>query len=127
MIETLFFIALAISVVYVLMPLYQSGGSSLLSLPEDPEFSYLEEKRATVYTNLKDLDLDFAIGKVSEVDYQRIRSESKEEAAKILTEMDKLDLQIERELQNRPFRECSSCGKPLPVNAKFCPECGGKI
>lgn len=131
MIESIFFAAIISALVYILFPLYKKNQSFSWLIPEDQTFSYLKERKTTVYTNLKDLDFDYSIGKIAEQDYLRIRSEFKQEAAQILTQMDDLDQWVEKELSKReqdlPKLICSSCTGILSQDAKYCPQCGIKI
>ncbi|MBI1884234.1 MAG: zinc ribbon domain-containing protein [Chlamydiae bacterium] len=128
----LFFFAVTLAILYILMPLYRHKFSTLI--PEDATFSYLREKKETSYLNLKDLDFDYSIGKISKEDYERIRIEFKMEAAQVMGEADTLNQWINQEIKKRLRQEnqilpqkCPSCQKIPPLNAKFCPECGGKI
>jgi ribosomal protein L40E len=114
-----------------LLPLYRQKKPLYWLIPEDQTFSYLKERKTAVYNNLKDLDFDYSIGKIAEQDYLRIRSEFKQEAAQILTQMDELDHWVEKELTEREIHSpkiiCSSCNGILPQDAKYCPQCGVKI
>ena len=132
MIEIIFFAAITFSIIFILLPLYRGNKSLSWLVPEDQTFSYLKEKKTTVYNNLKDLDFDYSIGKIAEDDYARIRSEFKQEAAQVLIQMDELDQWIEKELSRRQEETlqestCPSCSQILPQDAKFCSQCGMKL
>jgi hypothetical protein len=51
---------------------------------------FLEERRATVYDNLRDLNFEFRAGKYPESDYRAQREMLENEAATLLQEMDLL-------------------------------------
>lgn len=51
---------------------------------------YLEERKSTVYDNLRDLRFEYQAGKYPEEDYLAQRAALENEAATILTEMDSL-------------------------------------
>jgi hypothetical protein len=132
MIESIFFITTIFALAYILFPLYRGNKSFFWLIPEDQTFSYLKEKKTTVYNNLKDLDLDYSIGKIAQDDYARIRSEFKQEAAQVLTEIDELDQWIEKELSRRQGETlqksiCPSCSQILLQDAKYCSQCGVKL
>jgi hypothetical protein len=132
MIESIFFVTTIFALAYILFPLYRGNKSLFWLIPEDQTFSYLKEKKTTVYNNLKDLDFDYSIGKIAQDDYARIRSEFKQEAAQVLTQMDELDQWIEKELSRRQGETlqkstCPSCSQILPQDAKYCSQCGVKI
>ncbi len=126
--EFIFAIALICAIIYILLPLYTARQNVQTLILEDPNYTYLQEKKLTSYRNLQDLDLDYSIGKVSQGDYERIRREFKQEAAYVLCEMDKLDQEIEKELSVLKIKiSCPSCQSLPPEDAKFCPQCGQKM
>ncbi len=52
---------------------------------------YLEERKTTVYDNLRDLSFEYQAGKYPDEDYQTQRAGLEDEAAGILHEMDVLE------------------------------------
>lgn len=52
---------------------------------------YLEERKTTVYDNLRDLSFEYQAGKYPEEDYMAQRAGLEDEAAGILHEMDALE------------------------------------
>jgi hypothetical protein len=78
-------VVLAAIAVYVSRPLLpsrraaQSGGVDALSL---------EAQRESLYTQIKELDLDHATGKVNEADYTRLRAELVAQAAEVWRQID---------------------------------------
>jgi len=126
MTDILFFLSCLSAGIYVLWPLYEKNKIQTWLLPEDTSLSYLEEKKISIYNNIKDLDFDFAMGKLALNDYHRIRAEFKEEAAQILQQLDRMDEKFEKEMKLAGPQKCHACQKIIPSNAKFCPECGEK-
>ena len=53
---------------------------------------YLEERKQTVYDNLRDLSFEYQAGKYPEEDYLLQRTGLEDEAAEILAEMETLEL-----------------------------------
>jgi hypothetical protein len=79
----------------------------LLDSGVDKKISYLQQRKALVYDNIKDLDFENAMGKLAEVDYNRLRNGLLEEAEKVVRELDRarmekdVDDTIEREVRNK--------------------------
>ena len=57
---------------------------------EKTRLDFLEERRATVYDNLRDLNFEFRAGKYPEQDYRAQRDTLETEAATVLQEIDLL-------------------------------------
>jgi hypothetical protein len=53
--------------------------------------AYLRERKDAVYENLRDLNFEFKAGKMSEKDYESLKSSMEDEAATILAEMARLE------------------------------------
>src|SRR5689334_20919384 len=62
-------------------------------LPE-PEpvspFAHLDERKAAIYENLRDLQFEYRVGKLSDADYQQTKRDLQKELAAVLAEVDKL-------------------------------------
>ena len=60
-------------------------------IPEAPAVSptaHLEERKAQIYENLRDLQFEFRLGKLSDADYQKTKVDLQRELAKVLAEID---------------------------------------
>jgi hypothetical protein len=57
--------------------------------PEDPARVW-EERKARIYENLRDLQFEYRLDKLSDDDYQRTKLELQRELAGVLAELDKL-------------------------------------
>src|SRR5579863_2212832 len=60
-------------------------------VPEAPAVSptlHLEERKAQIYENLRDLQFEFRLGKLSDADYQKTKVDLQRELAKVLAEID---------------------------------------
>ena len=53
--------------------------------------TYLRERKEAVYENLRDLNFEYKAGKLSDGDYENLRSSLESEAASILAEIDRLE------------------------------------
>src|SRR5579872_7453502 len=49
---------------------------------------HLDERKAQIYDNLRDLQFEYRLGKLSDADYQKTKLGLQAELAKILAEMD---------------------------------------
>ena len=82
----------------------------------------------TLYA-LRDLDFDYQTDKLTEEDYQNIRTELLTQAAVAIESRQEEDARIEELLRirrrNRPGNgNCLQCGQVFQDENKFCPECG---
>lgn len=105
-------------------------------IPEPPPVSpvqHLEERKAQIYENLRDLQFEFRVGKLSDADYQKTKLDLQKELAKVLGEMDAIQPQPAKVAPPplpKPKREgtaCPHCGAKFPQKLKFCGECGKAI
>ena len=105
-------------------------------LPE-PEpvspFQHLDERKAAIYENLRDLQFEYRVGKLSDHDYQQTKKDLQRELAGVMAEVDRLKLQLSPNgavPQPPPAPKpidpltCPSCGAKFPQPLKFCGECG---
>lgn len=116
-------------------------------LPE-PEpvspFAHLDERKAAIYENLRDLQFEYRLGKLSDEDYQSTKKDLQKELAGVLAEVDKLRAALiaggaaqprpvaaaaerpAKPARPKPSSEfvCSSCGAKFKDSLKFCGECG---
>jgi hypothetical protein len=94
--------------------------------------SALEEKKAAIYENLRDLQFEFRVGKLSDEDYQRAKLELQKELAGVLAKIDSLTGKPP-EATPAPLHSpppglvCPKCGARFPQPMKFCGECGGAM
>lgn len=90
---------------------------------------------------LRELESDFAAGKIDHTDYNKQRSKLEGEALSLLARKEALlsaedpdaqkdveemiqDRRMERQERSAGF--CSKCGQPLQRSDQFCPNCGSK-
>lgn len=111
-------------------------------IPEAPAVSptaHLEERKAQIYENLRDLQFEFRLGKLSDADYQKTKVDLQRELAKVLAEIDavqppaaSLQKDVQRKAaaavaQSKPQpdgKTCPHCGATFAQPMKFCGECG---
>ena len=65
--------------------------------PEMPDpFAHLDERKAAIYENLRDLQFEYRVGKLSETDYQKTKQDLQSELAQVLGEVDRVRAGLRR-------------------------------
>src|SRR6266436_7736965 len=91
----------------ICIPLFRRDDTLESAIIEETEWDLLQRKKEVILGNIQDLDFEYKCGKLSEEDYQKIRSEMSAEAAMVLQEIESiessadLDALIRRELAAR--------------------------
>jgi hypothetical protein len=101
-------------------------------VPEAPPVSptaHLEERKAQIYENLRDLQFEFRLGKLSDADYQKTKVDLQLELAKVLAEIDAAPPAPAKPARAQAGKaavsdKCPHCGAKFPQPLKFCGECG---
>jgi hypothetical protein len=101
-------------------------------VPEAPAVSptaHLEERKAQIYENLRDLQFEFRLGKLSDADYQKTKVDLQLELAKVLAEIDAAPPVPAKPARAQEVKaavsdKCPHCGAKFPQPLKFCGECG---
>jgi hypothetical protein len=110
--------------------------------PESP-FRHLDERKAAIYENLRDLQFEYRVGKLSDQDYQTTKTDLQKELAVVLAEVDRLKAALTQgkpagpqvaQAINLPVPPqppkplagllCPHCGARFDRSLKFCGECG---
>src|SRR5437016_6534533 len=77
-------------------------------------FAHLDERKAAIYENLRDLQFEYRVGKLSDEDYQTTKRDLQKELAAVLAEVDKI-------------KAGRSSTPPAPIKLKAdpltCPHC----
>ncbi len=120
-------------------------------LPE-PEpvspFAHLDERKAAIYENLRDLQFEYRVGKLSDSDYQLTKIDLQKELATVMAEVDRVKLKLRGQTAPAPKAKpaaaapkaaatpspapapepdaftCPHCSAHFEVALKFCGECG---
>ncbi len=106
-------------------------------VPVSP-IQHLEDRKQAIYENLRDLQFEYRVGKLSDEDYQQTKQTLQRELAGVLAEMEatikRLGLTPTRvpakaaARRKRPAATvCPHCGAQFPQALKFCGECGKAI
>ncbi len=100
------------------------------SLGADREAARDDRAKVSALAAIRELEFDFATGKLSDDDYASLRARYEARAVEVLSRPTRpaaadVDAQIEAEIASARTRaRCASCGQPLPQAARFCPACG---
>jgi len=93
----------------------------------------LEERKKAIYAQIKDIDFDYATGKLSDEDYQELRARYKREAASVLREIDEVQARRSSAKRGRKRKSasqrrfCPTCGLPAAAADNFCMNCGTRL
>jgi hypothetical protein len=99
---------------------------------------HLEDRKHAIYDNLRDLQFEYRLGKLSDDDYQQTKQALQRELAAVLADLEetlkKLGLPSARVAPAQPPPKpapqpgsgvtCPHCGASFTQTLKFCGECG---
>ena len=91
---------------------------------------HLEERKAVIYENLRDLQFEYRLGKLSDHDYQQTKQDLQKELAVVLAEIEAIAPQPRKPAAPPAAKPapapntCPHCGAKFPRPMKFCGECG---
>jgi hypothetical protein len=97
-------------------------------------FAHLDERKAAIYENLRDLQFEYRVGKLSDEDYQTTKRDLQKELAAVLAEVDRVkatlgDVQVKVKAAAAAAPKadpltCPHCHAHFDKLLKFCGECG---
>jgi rRNA maturation endonuclease Nob1 len=96
---------------------------------------HLDERKAAIYENLRDLQFEYRVGKLSDADYQQTKLALQKELATVLAEIDLTAQAVPvkaataakaatAKSKPAPGTVCPHCGAKFSNSMKFCGECG---
>jgi hypothetical protein len=106
--------------------------------PPPSPFAHLDERKAAIYENLRDLQFEFRVGKLSDEDYKNTKIDLQKELAAVLAEVDRLKGELtgatavaaaapaaaKRAVKQATILQCPHCAAKFEREMKFCGECG---
>jgi rRNA maturation endonuclease Nob1 len=107
-------------------------------IPASP-IQHLEDRKYAIYDNLRDLQFEYRLGKLSDSDYQATKQALQRELAAVLAETEetvkRLGLAtartaakpVAKKASSKGAKLCPHCGAKFPTPLKFCGECGKAI
>ena len=103
-------------------------------------FRHLDERKAAIYENLRDLQFEYRLDKLSDDDYKTTKLELQKELARVLAEVDRVKAELGHATAKAPAATpprvapqtapvakqnvCPGCGAKFEKALKFCGECG---
>lgn len=143
-----FVVGLAIAIVafaFVAKPLFAHEGVRVTQ--EDRRLSKLQANRERLLRSLQELETDFAVGKISQDDYEEQRAQYVAEGAATMRAIDEitgsseelgqardLDAEIEAAVGHLRSKDagdraqfCPSCGNAVLSDDQFCTSCGESL
>ncbi len=122
-----------VSVICILMAL-GALAFVLFVEPEQAPASPLEEqlapllrKKEILYENLRDLNFEFRMGKLSEADYQEAKRAAQAELVPVMSAVEELNAQKLRQETIPPPGWCARCAHQNPAENQFCGQCGSPL
>jgi hypothetical protein len=130
-----------LAAIYVFMPLFREPKGNLeVELLAETELDRLLNRKAVIYSNLKDLEFEYKMGRLGDADFHRLDGSFKAEAGEILHKLDQLGIEknldesIEKTIAERKAKltsgkkqsagVCPSCGAEKIPGKQFCADCG---
>jgi hypothetical protein len=110
-------------------------------IPVSP-IQHLEDRKHAIYDNLRDLQFEYRLGKLTDEDYQQTKQALQKELAVVLSETEQtlksLGLgAVRKQATSKSVAQraaaaakgtvCPHCGASFKENLKFCGECGKAI
>ena len=100
--------------------------------PPSSPFAHLDERKASIYENLRDLQFEYRLGKMSDEDYQRSKADLQRELAKVLAEVERIaqgqpepvTVRAQPAEAKKKRFICPNCNAQFAQTLKFCGECG---
>lgn len=118
-------LALAVVIVVAVVAFVAGVRARDVPPPEPPSpTAHLEEHKARIYDNLRDLQFEYRVGKLSDEDYQRTKLGLQTELAGLLAEIDRV--------RGGDAGPAAAPSEPPPVppppsGGQICPHCGAKF
>jgi hypothetical protein len=131
----------------VLTPLFKEPEGNLeMEFLAETEEDRLLNRKTILYGSLKDLELEYAMGRLSDADFHQLTTGYKNEVAAILQRLDQLGdthnpndateqkmalgkskQQSSGAKEARDSSRCPSCGAQIIPGKKFCADCGRRF
>jgi len=98
--------------------------------PPISPFAHLDERKASIYENLRDLQFEYRLDKMSDQDYQRSKTDLQKELARVLAEVERVaqgqaqPVKVKSVPQAVKRFVCQHCLAEFAQALKFCGECG---
>ncbi len=95
--------------------------------PVEEQLAPLLRKKEILYDNLRDLNFEFRMGKLSEADYQESKRTAQAELVPVLSAVEELNVKKLRQETIPPPGWCARCSCQNPAENQFCGQCGAPL
>ena len=112
---------------YALWPLFVKNFNEGAGAPAETDADYLVARKTALYRNIKELEFEYKMGRMTESDFQRLEMEYKGEAAEILQKLDALNAPVIKPESVDKANVCPACGAKTIPDKKFCADCGARL
>jgi len=112
---------------FALWPLFVKDADKSAGEPTETDADYLVSCKTEVYRNIKELEFEYKMGRLTEADFQQLETEYKTEAANILQKLDALNAPLTRPEPDDKADACPACGAKTITGKKFCADCGARL
>jgi hypothetical protein len=124
-------VAVVLTVAALAWTLFVGPGSLPEAEAANPA-AHLEDRKSQIYDNLRDLNFEFRLGKLSDADYQKTKLGLQNELAGVLAEIERLTSGKKaaapaapaKAAVPQPVLACPYCKAKFDKPMKFCGECG---
>lgn len=137
--ELILLLIMISAVAYIAQPYWHK--QLAVKNPYNGKLTDLEEKRDSLFAQIKEIEFDHAVGKLSAEDFQDINARYRAEAIKILHRIDLMSGDGKKRLKKRKNTEqrkkrknskneplfCHLCGMSFRAKDRYCPGCGNPI
>ena len=115
---------------YVLRPLFAKAFDGNAGAPTETDTDYLDVRKTALYRNIKELEFEYTMGRLTEADFQHLVTEYKSEAVEILKKLEMLNASETKPEPGEPDGKadaCPACGAKTIPGKKFCADCGARL
>ena len=99
---------------------------------DERERDFLGERKEMVYEGLRDLQMEYRMGKLSDEDYQGLKLNFQHQLAGLIEEAEQFEAATGREKTSGSLPKasapatvfCTQCGRECPPANRFCGACG---
>jgi len=119
-----------LTAVLVSYPLWQKAQRKV-SFALNHQSEEWQARKAEIYAAIRDIELDYRMGKLSAEDYNALRDQYKNEAIQVMKQLDQFapagKPQKPQSSRSAAKRFCHQCGQSAVSADQFCSACGARL
>ncbi len=119
---------IVVAAAFVAAPFFTRAGA--VSLDSVASRGQLQRQKHEAYAAIKEAELDYRMGKLSDADFAGLREKYTVQAAEAIAALEAQSRQRRQPGATKPSTRvtfCPACGYQVPPRANFCPACGGSL